>query len=208
MDTPAPPRTPGATASAPDEGVSDGRRLRSSRSREQIIRAMLALIRAGDMSPSAARVAEAAGISLRTVFRHFEEMDTLYREMTTVIEAEVRPLLERPLEGRTWRVRLDELVARRLDIYERILPLKVAGSVRRFQSDYLMEDYNRFLRLEHEGLLEVLPQKIIADRVLFASIEMVTAFQAWRRIRQDQGLPVKEAATVVRFTLDQLLAGR
>ena len=37
---------------------SDGRRQRSERSRTQIIDAMFSLIREGDMSPSAARVAE------------------------------------------------------------------------------------------------------------------------------------------------------
>ncbi len=186
---------------------SDGRRMRSSRSRETIIRAMIALIRDGDMAPSAARVAETAGVSLRTVFRHFEEMDSLNREMSAIIEAEVRPLLAKPLEARDWRGRLDELITRRTDIYERILPLKVAGSIRRFRSKFLMEDYQRFITLEREGLRNVLPQKIAGDRMLSAALEMATAFEAWRRLRQDQGLSAREAAAVMRLVIERLLDG-
>ncbi|RYD83835.1 MAG: TetR/AcrR family transcriptional regulator, partial [Sphingomonadales bacterium] len=56
---------------------ADGRRQRSNRSRDQIVRAMIDLVRAGEMQPAAARVAEKANVGLRTVFRHFEEMETL-----------------------------------------------------------------------------------------------------------------------------------
>ncbi len=192
---------------AADESESaDGRRLRSSRSRAEIVRAMHALIGEGDFSPSATRVAEAAGVSLRTVFRHFDDMDTLYREMSAIVEAEVKPILQRPLRGKTWRERLNELVARRAEIFERVMPHKVAGSLRRFSSAYLMQDYERFVRMERQTLQQVLPARIIANSKLFHALEMATGFQAWRRMRQDQKLSVKEAGEVMIFTVDRLLA--
>ena len=43
--------------------------------------------------PDAAEVAEKAGVSARTVFRHFEEMDSLYSEMTERLEAEIMPII-------------------------------------------------------------------------------------------------------------------
>lgn len=199
-------RTP-ARAVAPEAG-EDGRRQRSSRSREQIVHAMIELIRAGEVSPGAARVAEKAKVGLRTVFRHFEEMDVLNREISAIVEAEILPLVEKPFEGRTWRLQLEELLERRAHIYERIMPLKVAGSLQRFHSRFLMEDYNRFLRMEREGLRRVLPQKIMSDPVLFAAIEMTVGFQAWRRLRQDQNLSPKEALEVLRLTVEKLVAGK
>ena len=42
---------------------------------------MLELVRAGAISPNAEEVAERAGVGLRTVFRRFDDMDSLYREM-------------------------------------------------------------------------------------------------------------------------------
>ena len=155
-----------AVVSRPADGaeVADGRRLRSSRSRAEIVRAMHALIGEGDVSPSAARVAEAAGVSLRTVFRHFTDMDSLYREISIIVEAEVKPILQRPLQGKTWRERLNELQVRRTEIFERVLPHKVAGSLRRFSSAYLMKDYERFVRMERKTLREILPSKVAYGR--------------------------------------------
>ena len=194
-------------ASLADEEEADGRRHRSSRSRERIVLAMIDLIRAGEMSPAAARVAEKANVGLRTVFRHFEEMETLNREISAIVEAEIMPLIEKPFEGKGWRAQFNDLLDRRAYIYERIMPLKIAGSLQRFRSKFLMDDYNRFLRMEREGLKRVLPQKIMSDVLLFQALEMTTGFQAWRRLRQDQGLSQKDALNVLRFTVDRLLDG-
>ena len=192
---------------APDEGL-DGRRQRSERSREQIVEALFALIRAGDMAPRAVAVADAAGVSLRTVFRHFEDMESLYREMAERMEAELMPIVLAPFEAPDWRGRLSEVVSRRAHIYERVLPLRVAASVRRFQSPFLMEDYQRFLRLERAGLESILPAAILTNRTLFSALEMVTGFQAWRRMRQDQGLSPAETEAVTRAIVERLLDGR
>lgn len=191
----------------PADGT-DGRRQRSERSREQIVEALFELIRAGDMAPRAAAVADAAGVSLRTVFRHFEDMESLYRVMAERMEAELMPIVLAPFEARDWRGRLSELVSRRSDLYERVLPLRVAASVRRFQSPFLMDDYRRFLRLERTGLQSILPTAITANRTLFSALEMVTAFQAWRRMRQDQGLSPAETEAVMRAIVERLLDGR
>lgn len=190
------------------EAESDGRRQRSNRSRDQIVRAMIDLIRAGEMQPAAARVAEKANVGLRTVFRHFEEMETLNREISAIVAAEILPIVEKPFEGKTWREQLDDLLRRRADIYERIMPLKIAGSLQRFKSPFLMKDYNRFLRMEREGLKRVLPQKIMGDATLFSAIEMATGFQAWRRLRHDQALSPAEALKVAQLIIDRLLAGK
>ena len=198
------PAKPDLLAGA-DDSETDGRRMRSERSRERIVEAMLALVRAGDINPSAADVADKAGVGLRTVFRHFEDKDSLYREMAAIIEAEVRPLLDRPFESRDWPDRLYELVARRAAIYERILPIKQAANIRRFESDYLSDAYHRFLTLERSLLMAVLPETLGQDARAFAALDMVTAFQAWRRLRQDQGLSPDEAEAVMRHAVERLI---
>ncbi len=66
--------------SEPTQAI-DGRTLRANNSRQKIVDAMLSLVRAGDISPSAESVATTANVGLRTVFRRFSEMEILYREM-------------------------------------------------------------------------------------------------------------------------------
>ena len=192
---------------SPDQvdAVADGRRKRGDQSRRQIVDAMISLVREGEMSPSAAQVAERANVGLRTVFRHFDEMEILYREIAEVTRARIMPAAMKPYAGRDWRENLDELVARRIALYEDIMPLKVAGSVLRFRSPFLMADYTEDLRLERKTLRQILPEKIAEDRDLFRALEMVTSFQAWRRLRQDQGLGLAEATRVLNRLVEGLV---
>ena len=191
-------------AETPPEG--DGRKARSQRSREQIVDALFALIEEGEVDPGAASVAERAGVGLRTVFRHFEDMDGLYREMAERLEAEILPIIMTPWQSQDWQARLDELIARRASIYERIMPLKVAANVRRFSSSQLQHAYTRFLTMERAGLHGILPDRIKSDESLLGAVELLTGFQAWQRLRQDQGLSPQAAEAVIRRTLDALLA--
>ena len=60
------------------EDAADGRRLRSERSRRAIIEAALALQEEGVLVPTAQQVSDKAGVGIRSVFRHFEDMESLY----------------------------------------------------------------------------------------------------------------------------------
>jgi len=184
---------------------SDGRRQRSERSRAQIIEAMFELIREGDMSPSAAKVADQAKVGLRTVFRHFEDMDSLYVEMAERISSEVMPKVLAPFEARDWRGRFFEHLDRRIEIYEYIMPVRVSANLRRFQSRFLMEEYRRNLLIERSSLKAVLPAEIVENPKLFAAIETTASFQTWRCLRQDSDLPVEEAAEVFRLMLERIV---
>jgi AcrR family transcriptional regulator len=68
------------------EPKPDGRRLRSVRSRELIIEAMLNLVAEGILVPTAQQVAERADVGIRSVFRHFADMESIFEaanELTT-----------------------------------------------------------------------------------------------------------------------------
>ena len=57
---------------------TDGRTLRSLRTREAIVDATIGLLEDGDLRPTAPRVAERAGVSVRSVFQHFDDLETLH----------------------------------------------------------------------------------------------------------------------------------
>src|SRR5690349_9919551 len=98
-------------ASAKTETL-DGRRVRRDNNRRRIVAAMLDLVRAGAISPVAEEVADRAGVGLRTVFRHFDDMDSLYREMAETMRNELQPIVAAPLSSRDWKGRLAEIVDR------------------------------------------------------------------------------------------------
>jgi AcrR family transcriptional regulator len=189
-----------------NERRKDGRLERSRSSRAKIVAAMLDLVGNGDVNPSAARVAEQAQVGLRSVFRHFADMDALYREMGDVIEARVAPIIAVPPVGATWKLRVFDIAARRAKVFEAILPYRISANVKRFQSPYLMQDYRRLLNLEIAIVDAQLPPSVAKDVVASSGLSVILSFQTWRLLRHDQQLPVDRAQTVVQRLLQSALA--
>ena len=185
--------------------ATDGRRRRSQDSRARIVHAMLELVHGGDPSPSAELVAARADVGLRTVFRHFKDLDSLYREMSAVIEAELMALVHTPFKGETWRERVLELVERRGWAYEKIGPFRRAAEVHRRSSPALAMDHAKMVEIAREILRRELPAELVKDRVRFEAIDLLLSFDAWNRLRRDQDLSPKRATEVLQSTIAGLL---
>lgn len=108
----------------------DGRRARRDQNRERVVDALLEIYRDGDLQPSVAAVAERSGVSHRSVFRYFDDLDELYR---VAVERQYRSLLdylhlenigEGPLNDR-----IEQIVERRLDLYEVAAPVARVGQM-------------------------------------------------------------------------------
>ena len=56
----------------------DGRSERTRRSKDRIVEALLNLYSDGILVPTAQEVADRSGLGIRTVFRHFNEMESLF----------------------------------------------------------------------------------------------------------------------------------
>lgn len=79
--------------------VADGRRRRSERSRAAIVDALLELLRSGEVRPSSTAVAARAGLTQRTVFNHFADMDELLAAAAERQVQRIRSLLPEATEG-------------------------------------------------------------------------------------------------------------
>jgi TetR/AcrR family transcriptional regulator, regulator of autoinduction and epiphytic fitness len=105
-----------------DDKPADGRVARSHRTRRAIVDAMRALHGEGDLRPSASRIARRAGVSLRTVWQQFADMEAL------LVEAGRRDLeillgLMRPIDpGLPLDDRIALFVSRNAEIYEQMAP--------------------------------------------------------------------------------------
>lgn len=196
----------GRSQAASPEGEADGRRRRSQDSRARIVAAMLALVQAGEVSPAAEDVATRAQVGLRTVFRHFRDMESLYREMAATIEAELRAIIDEPLRSADPRARLDEILERRAAVYERIAPFKRAADVHRRESAFLEASHGKMVALSREILRRALPAEIAEDRVRMETVDLLLSFEAWSRLRREQGLPPRRAVEVLRGVLDRVFA--
>jgi AcrR family transcriptional regulator len=195
-ESPTPPR--------PEE--TDGRRRRSLDSRARIVGALLKLTRAGELAPSAEQVAVRAGVGLRTVFRHFSDMESLYREMTEVIEAQIRAIAVRPFKGETWRERVLEMTERRGEGFEFIGPFRRASDLRRHASLVLQDDHERLTGALRQILLHELPGDTI-DGPAVEALDLLLSYEAWSRLRREQGLAPAEARRVLERAVRALIGG-
>lgn len=186
--------------------IEDGRRLRSGRSKRKIVQAMFELMREGDINPIAVDVAKRADVGLRTVFRHFQDMESIFEEMTEELVSLTLPNIVAPFQATEWREQLIELSERVADTYEMVFPMQVALLIRRLQSDFLQKQYKQEVRLLRSSLKAILPAKIIEDKHLFAAIEVNLTFATWRRLREDIALSETNAKKTLRLAMQALVA--
>ena len=176
----------------PSETSTDGRRVRGADNRRKIVDALLKLVEAGSVLPSAEQVAAEANVGLRTVFRHFADMESLRREISERMTAEITPIVEQPFTASEPHARLVELVDRRAKVFERLLPFKIAGDASRHDSRFLTNEQTALVKAQRAALRKALGP-VADDKPRFEALDLLLSLEAWRRLRRDQGLTPREA---------------
>jgi AcrR family transcriptional regulator len=194
-----------ALVSAPVIASSDGRRRRGQDNRAKIVAAMLDIIHAGDLAPSAEQVAQRADVGLRTVFRHFQDMDSLFREMSVVIMGELHAAADMPFRSEDWRERVVELVERRGWAFEKVGPFLRATSLLQRRSKYMDIDHARLVKALREILKQQLPPAVARDQPTLEALDLLLSFEAWSRLRREQGLSPKRAQDILAVAVRRLI---
>ena len=188
--------------------TADGRVQRGARNRAAIVDAMFELVGTGVLEPTAEQVATRAGVGLRSVFRHFSDMERLYIEVDARLRLEVEPILAAGEPRGALEARTKELLQRRVRLFERIAPYKRSANLSRQRSPFLNKTHRSLVVVLRDHLRRWLPELADAPREAFDAIELATSFEAWDRLRGDQGLPAARAQAAVEATLAALLGLR
>jgi AcrR family transcriptional regulator len=167
---------------------------------------MMEMVRADEIAPSAERVAARADVGLRTVFRHFQDMDSLYREMSLAIEREIRAIIDQPLQSAPGQERVVELIGRRARAFEIMSPFRRASEAFRHRSKFLGTDYARMVTKLREILERELPPEVSRDAMKLEALDLLLSYEAWSRLRRDQGLGVDQAKAVLESAARALIA--
>ncbi|MGC2278191.1 MAG: hypothetical protein WA571_19410 [Candidatus Binatus sp.] len=189
----------------------DGRLARSARTRHAVVDALLDLLNEGDLRPTAARIAERAGVSLRIVFHHFDDLEAIYSELADRQAERVKPLTAPISVALPFARRVEKFAAQRGRLLETLSPVR--------RSAVLMEPFRPALakRLKHArdlmraaAIAAFAPElsKVAADekRATIAALDVATSWVAWEQMRRHQGLSETEARTVMATTIRALLA--
>jgi AcrR family transcriptional regulator len=203
---------PGADDGPGEAGAgTDGRQLRRERNREAVVEALLDLYHDGNLRPSTEEIATHSGLSPRSLFRYFDDVDDLNRAAMRGLQQRVEHLFpvtvthDRPLD-----VRVAALLEQRFRLYDAI---GNAALVARLRSPFqpVLAEQLRQNRALFRGQIETLFASELAAlpegraaRVL-AATDVLTTFEACRLLTEDQGLSPEAARNVLGDALATLL---
>jgi AcrR family transcriptional regulator len=186
----------------------DGRLARSHRTRRAIVDALRALHADGDLRPTAPRVAERAGVSLRTVWQHFEDLEELFVEGGRV-DVEIASAYLSPVDADLpLGSRVTTLVAQRAEMFEAMAPTWRAARLQEPFSPQIRNNRDRLMALGREHVAAAFASELAArpgDPVLLDAVHGVTSWATWESLRNDLKLePVAASAVLTRVLLGLL----
>jgi AcrR family transcriptional regulator len=183
------------------QAVPDGRHLRSERSRQAIIDAMLGLVEEGILVPTAQQVSERAGVGIRSVFRHFSDMESLFATADNRIREQYQGLFAGGDREGSLEERLLHAVEQRGLAYEAVGNHLLTTRGQLWRYPVLREQYARLQRQLRKDLDDWVPElkELATDER--EVVDALASFEFWNRLREQQGLNRK---TSVRLTTQLL----
>jgi AcrR family transcriptional regulator len=191
----------------PDLDKTDGRKLRSLASRERIIEALIALIDEDDDPPSAENIAARAGVGLRSLFRHFGDMDSLYTAVLDRIGRRYLHFLE-PYCSTGWPDQVQELVARRMEMFQGALGYRRAADLYRSGSESVQIGRRAFEQMLRARLESVVPEALREDSLWFEQLDQWLSLDCYASLRDRRGMAHENAVTVIITAVTALVAGK
>jgi TetR/AcrR family transcriptional regulator of autoinduction and epiphytic fitness len=184
--------------------TDDGRLARGERTRESLAEALIALLEEGDARPTARRIALRAGVSLRSVFHHFDDLESILRAAVKI------------QEHRHWRhvravdrtLPLDDRVAR--VVRQRDVAFRATAPVRRSAEQFTRTSPTVAAELARGGewLREQLRVTFAPEierrgagdgRVLLDALEVATSWETWEQLSR-----LGRTASATRRTMETL----
>lgn len=180
----------------------DGRRQRGEQNRQAIIDAALALIAEGCLAPTAQLISERAGITIRSLFRHFPDMESLFAAANT----EVRSRAVGTFTGGDHQGSLEErarlALKRYCDGYQQEQNLILMTKAQSWRYKVLRENYASLQEDLRRNLEAWIPEIRKSSDSELEFLHAVTSFEMWHRLRENQGLSQTE---VVEIMVDELV---
>lgn len=181
------------------------------RTREAIVDATIGLIDDGDLRPTAPRVADRAGVSVRSVFQHFDDLERLHAAVAERLVERVAVLMVPIPPAGPLAARLEQFVHQRSLLLEAVTPIRRAAGVHGPFSGEIqarLRDGQAFLRAEVAHTfgpeLDARPKGEQLD--VLDGLDAVLSWATWESLRAVQGRDQPTAQRVMRRLASAVLA--
>ncbi|MGC1676912.1 MAG: TetR/AcrR family transcriptional regulator [Candidatus Binataceae bacterium] len=181
---------------------ADGRAARGHRARAAVAAAMLDLLNDGVVKPTAVQIAARAGVSLRLVFHHFEDLEAILADAAELQFERLRPLVRSVSPSLALDRRIAEFVRIRSELHEAVSPVRRAsirlepfspviaarlGVARASLRSEAGRVFQRELRTRH----------LNERRDTLAALEAISAWEIWEVMRVQQNLSIAQARKAI-----------
>jgi AcrR family transcriptional regulator len=148
-----------------------------------------------------------AGVSLRSVFQHFDDMEALYAMCVARQHDRLASLLI-PIDARSSRDdRIAALLGQRARLFERIAPVRRAALIAASSSPVIRSGLAAIAAEHREEIATVFAAELAGRdrRERLAAVEVATCFDTWDHLRRVQHLSVPATQRVVRRLVEAAL---
>ena len=183
----------------------DGRRQRGERTRQAIIEAALSLQEEGVLVPTAQQISDRAGVLIRSFFRHFDDMETLFKAADDQLRDSYEALFIGGDRQGSLSERVHRAVERRSAAFEQLTNLFLGTKAQLWRYDMLRNNYARNQKGLRKDLEAWLPELNGLPDVECESVHAIASFEMWNRLRSEQDLSEKASISVIQSTLISLL---
>ncbi len=181
------------------------------RTRDALVDATIALVEEGDARPTAPRIAERAGVSVRSVFQHFADLETLFTAMGVRVFERLAALI-RPIDpDLPLAERVAEFVRQRAEVCEAVTPINRAAMTHAPTSKTI----NRQFRAGHAFTAAQIEETFAGELgragdgrdTLADALLVATSWSTWNLLRSLEGRSVPETTAAVARLVDLAFAG-
>ncbi len=136
----------------------DGRILRSQKSQNLILDAIIKLINNGNLYPTAQEVAKESGIAIRTVFRQFADMESLLMKVDELINEKLLNEESYINMSLSLSERLRKIIDERVYFYNKYENIMIATVTQLPKYKILQKRYPEYQKLLRERTEEIIPE--------------------------------------------------
>ena len=176
--------------------TSDGRFARSQRTKDAIVKALLKLLR-NTPFPTADQVAKESKIGLRTVYRQFKDMESIYLSLHKECMHSLGKIFNSDVDlDRSFEERVSFAIAERFSIYEEYETLFIATISNSARLPTLVNQVAESYQIMRQRFIKIVPEiknlSTIKSDLLFTRILFPSWFSLRKVLKHDQEIIIDE----------------
>ena len=176
--------------------TGDGRFARSQKTKDAIVKALLKLLR-NTPFPTAEQVAKESKIGLRTVYRQFKDMESIYLSLHEKCMHSLGQMFDSDVDlDKSFKERVNFAISERLSIYEEYETLFIATISNSARLPTLVNQVAESYQIMRERFIEIVPEiknlSTIKSDLLFTRITFPPWFSLRKLLKHDQKIIIDE----------------